>query len=225
MNNKTKLLVLKFISSSLIMSTSILISGCISDEYDIQPDEREEVFVQEDISLDSNELVDEQGRKYSLIENSDGTETALFEDGQSITFRRDINSGELELISPKDDSDMLSAGLGFLAGMTTSYFIYKGLTPPTGQIVGARYIPDSRPSIMSLADRQSYYDRYMRSIKEKERSHSAGYAPSSSHSSDISGKGSVNLSKQPNPKTSVNPPTPSAKSGFGSVGARGSAVS
>lgn len=217
MNNKTKMLVLKFISSSLILSTSLSLSGCISEDVDIN--ETGEYL--SEVSLDKNELIDENGRKYSLIENSDGTETALFEDGQSITFRRS-SSGELELISPKNDSDLIDTGLGFLAGMATSYFIYKGLTPPTGHIVGNRYIPDTRPSSISSVDRDSYYNRYIEDIKKKRQTTGGGTVVSPS-------KGSVDLSKHGNysskPST-VTPPSSSAKSGFGSIGvARGSAVS
>lgn len=217
MNNKTKMLVLKFISSSLILSTSLSLSGCISEDVDIN--ETGEYL--SEVSLDKNELIDENGRKYSLIENSDGTETALFEDGQSITFRRS-SSGELELISPKNDSDLIDTGLGFLAGMATSYFIYKGLTPPTGHIVGNRYIPDTRPSSISSVDRDSYYNRYIEDIKKKRQTTGGGTVVSPS-------KRSVDLSKHGNysskPST-VTPPSSSAKSGFGSIGvARGSAVS
>lgn len=186
MNSRTRMLILKFISSSIILSTSILVSGCISEEPDMEeqiPDSFQE------IAIDRNDLVDEQGRKYSLIENLDGTETAILEEGQEIIFRRDKNSGELELISPKDDSDLVSAGLGFLAGIATSYFLYKGLTPPTGHIVGNRYIPDTQPSIMSLADRQSYYNRYIQDIEDKRRTSGGGAVFSSSRG------GSVDLSK------------------------------
>lgn len=216
MNNKTKMLVLKFISSSLILSTSLSLSGCISEDVDIN--ETGEYL--SEVSLDKNELIDENGRKYSLIENSDGTETALFEDGQSITFRRS-SSGELELISPKNDSDLIDTGLGFLAGMATSYFIYKGLTPPTGHIVGNRYIPDTRPSSISSVDRDSYYNRYIEDIKKKRQTTGGGTVASPS-------KSSVDLSKHSNysSKPTVTPPSSSAKSGFGSIGvARGSAVS
>lgn len=218
MNNKTKMLVLKFISSSLILSTSLSLSGCISEDVDIN--ETGEYL--SEVSLDKNELIDENGRKYSLIENSDGTETALFEDGQSITFRRS-SSGELELISPKNDSDLIDTGLGFLAGMATSYFIYKGLAPPTGHIVGNRYIPDTRPSIISSVDRDSYYNRYIEDIKKKRQTTGGGTVVVSPS------KGSVDLSKYGNyssKSSTVTPPSSSAKSGFGSIGvARGSAVS
>ena len=213
------MLILKFISSSIILSTSILVSGCISEEPDMEeqiPDSFQE------IAIDRNNLVDEQGRKYSLIENLDGTETAILEEGQEIIFRRDKNSGELELISPKDDSDLVSAGLGFLAGIATSYFLYKGLTPPTGHIVGNRYIPDTQPSIMSLADRQSYYNRYIQDIEDKRRTSGGGAVFSSLRG------GSVDLSKSNSSTKSstMNPPSSSAKSGFGSTGvARGSAIS
>lgn len=212
MNNRTKMLIVKFISSSLILS---LVSGCISEESDIDIKEQLPVSFQE-IAIDSNNLVDEQGRKYSLIENSDGTETAVFEDGQSITFKRS-DSGELELISPKEDSD---SGLVFLAGMATSYFLFKGLTPPTGQIVDNRYIPDTRPSIMSLADRQSYYNRYIQDIEEKRRTSGGTVIASPSRG------GSVDLSKSSSTKSNVTPPSSSAKFGFGSAGvSRGSAIS
>ena len=219
MNNKTKMLVLKFISSSLILSTSLSLSGCISEDVDIN--ETEEYL--SEVSLDKNELIDENGRKYSLIENSDGTETALFEDGQSITFRRS-SSGELELISSEDDSDLIDTGLGFLAGMATSYFIYKGLTPPTGHIVGNRYIPDTRPSIISSVDRDSYYNRYIEDIKKKRQTTGGGTVVVSPS------KGLVDLSKHgissSSKSSTVIPPSSSAKSGFGSIGvARGSAVS
>ncbi len=62
-------------------------------------------------------LTDENGRKYQLIKNEDGTETAKYENGEEVTFRRDEN----------DNLNYVSGMSSLLPMMMMSYFLFHGL--------------------------------------------------------------------------------------------------
>ena len=71
---KTILITSMFVASSIIC-------GCAPDE-----------------QTGEQQLKDDNGDVYSLINNGDGTETAKYEDGREVTFKRDDN-GNLNFIS------------------------------------------------------------------------------------------------------------------------------
>ena len=62
-------------------------------------------------------LTDENGRKYQLIKNEDGTETAKYENGDEVTFRRDEN----------DNLNYVSGMSSLLPMMMMSYFLFHGM--------------------------------------------------------------------------------------------------
>lgn len=62
-------------------------------------------------------LTDENGRTYHLIKNEDGTETAKYDNGEEVTFRRDEN----------DNLNYISGMSSLLPMMMMSYFMFHGL--------------------------------------------------------------------------------------------------
>lgn len=62
-------------------------------------------------------LQDAAGASYTLLKNSDGTETASYADGRSVRF---IRAGEAGI-------SYVSGDHGLLAGLASSYCVYRGL--------------------------------------------------------------------------------------------------
>lgn len=62
-------------------------------------------------------LKDDQGRTYHLIKNEDGTETARYDNGEEVTFRRDEN----------DNLNYVSGASSLLPMLLASYFLFHGI--------------------------------------------------------------------------------------------------
>ena len=143
-------------------------------------------------------LKDDNGKEYTLHQNEDGTETATYKDGQSATFRRD-EDGNLNFVS---------GAAGLLGGMAAGYYLFHGLSAPSGGHYDSssnRYVSGGRPSRMSSKDRDTKMSNYV----------PAGAAVNSVTSSSAVGNGggkSVSTGS-------------ASKGGFGSAGARGGAAS
>ena len=224
---KTKKLLLKALSISTIVSTTLLFTGC-SDSNDSEVISLEDTYQEYQSGESEPILMDDEGRKYKLHLNEDGSETAIYESGEEITFKRDGDTGELRLLSVNGDSseELLSTSVGLLAGLATGYFLFNGYQSPVGSISGSSYVPSSRPAIMSSFDRQKQWESYLSQAKDKERVSGGAAVPfnnpnnsNSASSGATSSKPKVDLSKSTTNQSST------AKSGFGSVGARSSAVS
>ena len=67
--------------------------------------------------VQGEKLTDENGRTYYLIKNPDGTETARYENGEEVTFRRDEN----------DNLHYISGMSNLLPLMMMSYFMFHGM--------------------------------------------------------------------------------------------------
>ena len=139
-------------------------------------------------------IEDDNGERYQLIENPDGTETARYRDGREVTFKRD------------DDGNLtfLSGAAGLLGGLAAGYYLHKGLSAPQNG-----YYDSSS---------NRYISRPLRDDDKKRANNSmvnAG-ATKAAVSSDSTGN-----KVESAPKTSTNNTT-SVKSGFGSAGARSS---
>ena len=80
--------------------TAVLISGCGQEK-----------------QVQGEKLTDENGRTYYLIKNPDGTETARYENGEEVTFRRDEN----------DNLHYISGMSNLLPLMMMSYFMFHGM--------------------------------------------------------------------------------------------------
>ena len=62
-------------------------------------------------------LTDDQGRTYHLIKNEDGTETARYDNGEEVTFRRDEDN----------NLNYVSGMSSLLPMMLASYFLFHGI--------------------------------------------------------------------------------------------------
>lgn len=181
-----------------VMATTVSFSGC-GDEEVTQAEESDDYE-----NFAGDVLTDEAGREYKLHDNGDGTETARYANGDSVTFRRD-----------EDGLSFLSGTAGLLAGLAAGYFIHRGLSGGHGGYYDAnrkRYVASEpvRPLKKEKEDKNSSNYRSNSSSRSSSKSsREAGKA--ATKSSAASAKSSVAGSS----KSSV-----SAKSGFGSAGAR-----
>ncbi|WP_173443410.1 hypothetical protein [Selenomonas ruminantium] len=181
-----------------VMATTVSFSGC-GDEEVPQAEERDDYE-----NFAGDVLTDEAGREYKLHDNGDGTETARYANGDSVTFRRD--EGGLSF---------LSGTAGLLAGLAAGYFIHRGLSGGHGGYYDAnrkRYVASEpvRPLKKDKEDKNSSnYRSSSGSRSSSKNSSEAGKAAAKSSAA------AAKNSATGNTKSSV-----SAKSGFGSAGAR-----
>ena len=182
------------------IATALIVGGCGDDTAETPAQTKENEVI-------GQRLKDDNGVEYTLIDNGDGTETAKYDDGRSVTFRRQ-EDGSL---------DFVSGAAGLIAGMAAGYFLFHGLNSGGGTWDASR-------------------NRYTvnEPLKRDERNSTGGggagalsRAANSSTPSSSSNTGGVNLSKDSGSTSSAKSPTVSApKTGFGGAGARaGSAVS
>ena len=207
---KTKYLVGTF------LATALLISGCSdSENVEENPAPVENSQTQK---LAGQRLTDDNGMEYTLIDNGDGTETARYDDGRSVTFQRQ-EDGSLSY---------LAGAAGLIAGMAAGYYLFHGFSSPAGTWNSAtnRYTV-SEP----LQRRENTSGAYT----SRPASNANSSTPNSSTAANSNSK--VNLSKEGTPSSSASSsnskvnlskesaPSSSAKSGFGGAGARTSAAS
>ena len=172
-SKKTK----KMIAIFSAVATTMMFSGCSNSDQ-------------------ASYIEDDNGERYQLIENPDGTETARYRDGREVTFKRD------------DDGNLtfLSGAAGLLGGLAAGYYLHKGLSAPQSGYYDSnsnRYII-SRPS---------------RNDDKKSANNSMVNAGATK---DVVSSNSTGSKVESAPKTSTSNTT-SVKSGFGSAGARSSA--
>ena len=140
-------------------------------------------------------IEDDNGERYQLIENPDGTETARYRDGREVTFKRD------------DDGNLtfLSGAAGLLGGLAAGYYLHKGLSAPQNGYYDSssnRYI--SRP------------------LRDDDKKRANNSMINAGVTKDAVSSNSTGSKVESAPKTSTSNTT-SVKSGFGSAGARSSA--
>lgn len=197
---KTKYLVATF------LATALLTSGCSdSEKVEENPAPAETSQTQK---LAGQRLTDDNGVEYTLIDNGDGTETARYDDGRSVTFRRQ-EDGSL---------DYLYGAAGLIAGMAAGYYLFHGFSSPAGTWNSAtnRYTV-SEPLRRNDKNTSGAYTS---------RPSSSANSSTAANSSASSSNSKVNLSKESStPKTNASTSSSSAKSGFGGAGARTSAAS
>ena len=87
----------KVLAVFMAVSTTVAFASWMAQDVDI-PAEQE---------TGPQTLLDDEGREYTLTQNADGTETATYEDGRSVTVKREEN-GSLRYIS---GAEGLIAGL------------------------------------------------------------------------------------------------------------------
>ena len=103
--SKTKYLIGAF------LATAFLISNCATDS----EKETNQTAVEKNTEV-GERLTDDSGAEYTLIDNGDGTETAKYDDGRSVTFKRQ-EDGTL---------DYLAGTAGLIAGLAAGYYLFHG---------------------------------------------------------------------------------------------------
>lgn len=193
-----------FLSAAMLSAVSL--TGCGSDISENNADQQSNnTDNASDSSQDeagnygSQNLVDDNGNEYTLTQNSDGTETARYNDGQEVTMRRH-DDGSI---------DFVSGAAGLIGGLAAGYLLFHGLGGGSGAYNASthRYIPSTPYQQVSRQER----DRRMQS----------SYVPSS-HSSSSSVKSSSSDSSS-SAKSNSSSSSSVSKGGFGSVGARSAA--
>ena len=142
-------------------------------------------------------LIDDEGDEYTLTQNEDGSETATYADGRTVTIKREEN-GTLRYLHGTE---------GLIAGLAAGYYMFHGLSGGAGGYYNAalgRYIPNG--PVQPIRDRQ-----YSSTAGSAYRSSSRGSSINTSRSSSKSSSTAKSSSHS------------SSKSGFGSAGARSSA--
>ena len=197
------------------------VAGCSGEESDS--------LVSDDTSY--QRLKDDSGKEYTLIKNGDGTETAKYDNGESVTFKRD-DDGNLNVVA---------GAAGLLAGLGAGYFLWHGLNPSGAHFDS--YTNSYRPSSSVSQDiKKNGWKKYDRERDKNTGGKAGGTAAITNNSSNSTTSNSASSTKS-NSTTSTSKPavtsqskstTPSTKSsvsgagstksGFGGAGAR-SAVS
>ena len=185
-----------------------------------------------DESLGEQQLKDDNGDVYSLINNGDGTETAKYEDGREVTFKRD-EDGNLNFIS---------GAAGLLGGLAAGYFLFHGFNSPKGSFNSStgRYTISEPLNRLSDNERRKRVKSYIPSnsrlnstenynkVNKDDKSSGGSTAKSSSSKSSSSSSNSSSSSKSEAKSSSSssknsNSTVSGTKSGFGSAGARSAA--
>lgn len=176
------------------MATTLMFTGCADMLDDAASDQTEQKQ-----KNDSTMLKDQNGDYYMLYDNGDGTETAAYVGGDSVTFQRD-EAGNLTALT--GDGNLLPA-------LAAGYFLSHHLITPPGSWYDAsakRYVSNGKPEPQFDEENQG-------------TSSTGGYIPYYGGTSyDAGSRGDGNTAG----KTNVAAPV-GAKTGFGSAGVRGGA--
>ena len=159
------------------------VAGCSGEESDS--------LVSDDTSY--QRLKDDSGKEYTLIKNGDGTETAKYDNGESVTFKRD-DDGNLNVVA---------GAAGLLAGLGAGYFLWHGLNPS-----GAYFDSSTnsyRPSSSVSQDiKKNGWKKYDRERDRRVTGGSTTVVPSTSNSTSKSN--SSTASAKSNSTTSTSKP-------------------
>lgn len=213
---KTKYLVATF------LATALLTGGC-SDSENVKENPAPNSTSQTQ-NLAGQRLTDDSGVEYTLIDNGDGTETARYDDGRSVTFRRQ-EDGSL---------DYLYGVAGLMAGMAAGYYLFHGFSRPAGT-----WNPATNRYTVSKPLRREEKNTAAGGTSARPSSSASSSTPNTSANSSTAANSNskVNLSKEGTPSSSASSSnskvnlskesssSSSAKSGFGGAGARSSAAS
>ena len=197
------------------------VAGCSGEESDS--------LVSDDTSY--QRLKDDSGKEYTLIKNGDGTETAKYDNGESVTFKRD-DDGNLNVVA---------GTAGLLAGLGAGYFLWHGLNPSGAHFDS--YTNSYRPSSSVSQDiKKNGWKKYEKEKDKNAVGKTGGTAAITNNNSSKSTTSNSASSTKSNSTTSTSKPavtsqskstTPSTKSsvsgagstksGFGGAGARSAA--
>lgn len=204
---KTKYLVGTF------LATALLISGCSdSENVEENPAPAENSQAQK---LAGQRLTDDNGVEYTLIDNGDGTETARYDDGRSVTFQRQ-EDGSL---------DYLYGAAGLLATMAAGYYLFHGFSGGGGTWDASRNRYTVSEPLKRIDDNRtaSGGGGGRTTTNTNTPNTNTPNTPNANANANTNNNSKVNLSKdtaatKPAATTATDS---SAKTGFGTAGARG----
>lgn len=184
MNAKTRYVLITF------LSTSLCVAGCSSGE-----DSKEQARAQIQQNMEKEIYLDTNKRTYTLRKNSDGTETAVYDDGSTVTFTRE-----------EDNSlSYISGAAHLLPGMAIGYLLAKGIYTN------------------SMEERRDHHGQPVFVPVNARKATPNEIANSKYSLSSIKRNASTRAHKFMLKANSTYPPAPVR--GFGSAGARSSAIS
>lgn len=160
-----------------------------------------------DYEYEDEQLVDDAGNPYTLHRNEDGTETAVYDDGREVTFRRDENN----------NLNFISGTAGLLSGLAMGYFLFHGLQPSQPGYYDkntGRYVARGDMQPLTKEERDDKYRPYGAAGRAVTRAVSGNDSAASAQAKEADVKNGTNAQ---NNNTSVKSGT---KTGFGSAGAR-----
>ena len=198
--SKTKYLVGTFLATALLMG------GCFSDD-----EAENSVPAETQQNLAGQRLTDDNGVEYTLIDNGDGTETARYDDGRSVTFRRQ-EDGSL---------DFLSGTAGLIAGMAAGYFMFHGFSSPAGNWNAAQ----NRYTVNEPLQRRDSTTAGGAATSNRNSTTQNSSTATNANSNTANSNSKVNLSTAPKTNVNSSSSNSSAKTGFGTAGARGGSSS
>lgn len=125
---------------SMVMLSSLFLAGC-SDT------------VGNDEEYDDQSMIDDNGDSYVLHHNENGTETANYEDGKSVTFKKDDDGN----LSP------VAGTAGLLGGLAAGYFLFHGYNNNGGYYDNTKnkYISNDKPQKIDRDDRNKQFSSYV----------------------------------------------------------------
>lgn len=224
-NSKTN----KLLAVFTLTATTLCMSGCsgLFEDDANQNTNANGKYVSSAYVYQDQELLDDNGNKYTLHKNPNGTETARYEDGKEVTFHRD-DDGNLSVVSGMG---------GLIAGMAAGYFLFHGFNSPMGSYNAStnRYVASEPLRPATRADRASAMSKYTPkggkiqdvpppTLKEKQEGVNNSSSGGSRYHSSSSSSSSKNVSKSSSSSSSSSKSSVgSVKSGFGSAGARSAA--
>ena len=160
-----------------------------------------------DYEYEDEQMVDDAGNPYTLHRNEDGTETAVYDDGREVTFRRDENN----------NLNFISGTAGLLSGLAMGYFLFHGLQPSQPGYYDkntGRYVARGNMQPLTKEERDDKYRPYGAAGRAVTRAVSGNDSAASAQAKEADVKNGTNVQ---NNNTSVKSGT---KTGFGSAGAR-----
>ena len=160
-----------------------------------------------DYEYEDEQMVDDAGNPYTLHRNEDGTETAVYDDGREVTFRRDENN----------NLNFISGTAGLLSGLAMGYFLFHGLQPSQPGYYDkntGRYVARGNMQPLTKEERDERYRSYGGAGRAVTRAVSGNDSAASAQAKEADVK---NGTTAQNNNTSVKSGT---KTGFGSAGAR-----
>ena len=163
-----------------------------------------------DYEYEDEQMVDDAGNPYTLHRNEDGTETAVYDDGREVTFRRDENN----------NLNFISGTAGLLSGLAMGDFLFHGLQPSQPGYYDkntGRYVARGNMQPLSREERDDKYRPYGAAGRAASRAVSGNNSAAKAQPNNAGVKNGTNAQ---NNNTSVKS---GAKTGFGSAGARSAA--